>query len=300
MDRAEAESTKSQASKTTGVRSCGGDRQAAGRTGTSLPPERPQSIPTCPPMERFAFPSGLDWLKRANAFIGVRFLQDVKPLVAHCEHIRKSARSNAIRKATDATIAAHMAAMRTMKPGITEREISALLQYEWGKRGCERPAYAPIVGSGFNSTVLHYSEDSGTIQAGDVVVIDAAGEYSMYASDITRTSPAMESSPPASARSTTSCWARTQAAIAAFYRASRPCAATTRTPVQGGLRLHQYARKRPARRPAWANISFMVWATMSGLGVHDAERLLRSAGSGRGVHHRAGHLHSGGKAGRPH
>ena len=94
-----------------------------------------------------------------------------------------------IRHATDASIAAHFAAMRTVKPGITEREISALMQYEWGKRGCERPAYAPIVGSGFYSTVLHYSEDSGTMQAGDLVVIDAAGEYSMYASDITRTLP---------------------------------------------------------------------------------------------------------------
>jgi len=95
-----------------------------------------------------------------------------------------------IRKATDATVAAQLAAMHAMKPGITEREISALLQYEWGKRGCERPAYSPIVGSGLNSTVLHYSADSGTVQAGDVVVIDAAGEYAMYASDVTRTLPA--------------------------------------------------------------------------------------------------------------
>src|SRR5262249_2095675 len=73
--------------------------------------------------------------------------------------------------------------------GMTERELSALLQYEWGKRGCERPSYAPIVGAGLNSTVLHYSEDSGVAQAGEVVLIDAAGEYSMYASDITRTLP---------------------------------------------------------------------------------------------------------------
>ena len=96
-----------------------------------------------------------------------------------------------IRHATDASIAAHFAAMHTVKPGVTEREVSALMQYEWGKRGCERPSYAPIVGSGFNSTVLHYSDDSGTMQSGDVVVIDAAGEYSMYASDITRTLPAV-------------------------------------------------------------------------------------------------------------
>jgi Xaa-Pro aminopeptidase len=64
------------------------------------------------------------------------------------------------------------------------------MQSEFGKRGCERPSYSPIVGSGFNSTVLHYSEDDGTIRDGDTVVIDVGGEYAMYAADITRTLPA--------------------------------------------------------------------------------------------------------------
>ena len=131
----------------------------------------------------------LDWLKRANAFpVGVSF-QDVRPMLASLRTYKDSGEIERIRHATDASIAAHFAAMRAVKPGATEREISALMQYESGKRGCERPAYAPIVGSGFYSTVLHYSEDSGTMQSGDLVVIDAAGEYSMYASDITRTLP---------------------------------------------------------------------------------------------------------------
>jgi Xaa-Pro aminopeptidase len=132
----------------------------------------------------------LEWLKRANAFpVGVSF-QDVRPLLASLRTYKDAGEIERIRHATDASIAAHLAAMRAVKPGVTEREVSALMQYEWGKRGCERPAYAPIVGSGFNSTVLHYSADSGTIQSGDLIVIDAAGEYSMYASDITRTLPA--------------------------------------------------------------------------------------------------------------
>lgn len=132
----------------------------------------------------------LEWLDRAHAFpLGISF-QDVRPQLASLRTFKDASEIELIRKATDASIAAHLAAMHSMKPGITEREISALLQYEWGKRGCARPSYAPIVGSGFNSTVLHYSEDSGTVQDGDVVVIDAAGEYSMYASDITRTLPA--------------------------------------------------------------------------------------------------------------
>jgi Xaa-Pro aminopeptidase len=131
----------------------------------------------------------LEWLKRANAFPVYYSLQDVRPLIASLRTTKDAGEIERIRKATDASIAAQLSAMRAIKPGVTEREISALLQYEWGKRGCERSAYAPIVGSGFYSTVLHYSDDSQTMQDGDTVVIDAAGEYSLYASDITRTMP---------------------------------------------------------------------------------------------------------------
>jgi len=132
----------------------------------------------------------IDWLKRANAFLGFVSFKDVKPVLGSLRTVKDAGEIERIRKATDASLAGHLAAMHAIRPGVNEREISALLQYEWGKRGCERPAYAPIVGSGFNSTVLHYSDDSATIQSGDLVVIDAAGEYSMYASDITRTMPA--------------------------------------------------------------------------------------------------------------
>jgi Xaa-Pro aminopeptidase len=131
----------------------------------------------------------IDWLKRANAFpISVSF-RDIRPLLASLRTYKDAGELERIRKATDASIAGHLAAMHTLKPETTERELSALLQYEWGKHGCERPSYAPIVGAGLNSTVLHYSDDSGVAHAGDVVIIDAAGEYSMYASDITRTLP---------------------------------------------------------------------------------------------------------------
>lgn len=131
----------------------------------------------------------LGWLKNANAFAVGTSYADIRPLLASLRTVKDAGEIQLIQKAVNASIAAQLAAIHTIKPGITEREVSALLQYEWGKRGCERPAYAPIVGSGLNSTVLHYSDDDGTMQAGDVVLIDAAGEYSLYASDITRTMP---------------------------------------------------------------------------------------------------------------
>jgi Xaa-Pro aminopeptidase len=158
--------------------------QALARPGTGVYSDVPRYGETSPAA------SPLEWLRRTNAFPGFGFVQDVKPLEAALRVTKDAGELALIQKAIDASIASHFAAMHAMKPGMTEREISALMQYEFGKRGCERPAYSPIVGAGFNSTVLHYSDDSGPIADGDVVVLDVAGEYSMYASDITRTLPA--------------------------------------------------------------------------------------------------------------
>lgn len=132
---------------------------------------------------------GLAWLRRANAFPNYASFHDVKPILGDLRRIKDAGEIELIRKATNASIAGQLAALKAIHSGVTEREISALQQYEFGKRGCERPAYAPIVGSGYSSTVLHYSEDDGTFQDGELVVMDVAGEYSMYASDITRTAP---------------------------------------------------------------------------------------------------------------
>ncbi len=152
-----------------------------------LPTPRAQIMTDTDPKSASADP--LEWLKRANAFPNYVSFSDVKPLLASLRLKKDAGEAGLIRKGTEASVAAHLAAWKAIKPGVTEREIAALMQFEFSKRGCERPAYAPIVGSGFYSTVLHYSEDSGTMKDGDVVVMDVAGEYSMYASDITRTVP---------------------------------------------------------------------------------------------------------------
>lgn len=131
----------------------------------------------------------MEWLRRANSFPNYVSFLDARPMLAGLRMIKDAGELQFIRKATDASIAAHEAALKAIRPGVSEREISALMQYEFGKRGCERPAYAPIVGSGFYSTVLHYSDDDKVMKDGDVVVMDVAGEYSMYTSDITRTAP---------------------------------------------------------------------------------------------------------------
>lgn len=134
--------------------------------------------------------AALEWLRRANAFPRGGCPQDVKPLIGQLRLKKDAGEVALLKKAAEASAAAHLAVMKAMRPGKTEREIAALFQYEYGKRGCERDAYPPIVGSGLMSTVLHYETNSGTIQDGDVIVMDVGGEYSMYANDTTRTVPA--------------------------------------------------------------------------------------------------------------
>jgi len=133
--------------------------------------------------------SPLEWLKRANSFPNYTSYRNATQLSGELRVTKDAGEIALIRKATDATVEAHKAAMRSAKPGMTENELSAIMQYEFQRRGCETPAYAPIVGSGFNSTVLHYSQNSGTMQNGDLVVLDVGGEYSRYATDVTRTLP---------------------------------------------------------------------------------------------------------------
>ena len=83
---------------------------------------------------------------------------------------------------------AHIRAMQTVKPDMMEYALEAELNYIFGQNGCV-PAYNSIVGGGANGCILHYVENDQVLKDGDLVLIDAACEYQLYAADITRTFP---------------------------------------------------------------------------------------------------------------
>jgi Xaa-Pro aminopeptidase len=115
--------------------------------------------------------------------------RDLSALIMEPRARKSPAELALMRKAADASIAAQLAEMKAVRPNVTERTVAGVIIAKLMEEGCERVSYAPIVGSGKNATTLHYSENAATMQSGGLVVIDAAGEYSMYASDITRTLP---------------------------------------------------------------------------------------------------------------
>jgi Xaa-Pro aminopeptidase len=120
----------------------------------------------------------------------LRSVLDARVPIAKLRMEKSPAEISAIVKATTASMDAHRAAWKMLRPGEYEYEIAAVMTGTYLMDGCRRSAYAPIVGSGPNSTTLHYSRNSRRMDAGEVVVMDVAGECGNYASDITRTLPA--------------------------------------------------------------------------------------------------------------
>lgn len=111
--------------------------------------------------------------------------------IVHEMRLRKSPDEVAImRHAATTSAEAHVAAMAAAMPGQYEYELEALIEYTFRRRGANGPAYPSIIGSGANATILHYIENSRRIEDGDLVLVDAGGEFGNYASDITRTWPA--------------------------------------------------------------------------------------------------------------
>jgi Xaa-Pro aminopeptidase len=83
----------------------------------------------------------------------------------------------------------HDAAARATVAGVSERDVQTQIEYAFYAAGATGLSYPSIVGSGPNGAVLHWDQNSRLLSDGDLVVIDAAGEYGRYAADVTRTYP---------------------------------------------------------------------------------------------------------------
>jgi Xaa-Pro aminopeptidase len=130
---------------------------------------------------------------RADAMkklLPLRDFVDAKLPLARLRMKKSPAEIALIQRATDITMEAHRAAWEKIRPGVTEFQVAALMSNIYFNAGCERHAYAPIVGSGPNGAILHYSRNTRSIDRGELVLMDVAAECSMYGSDITRTVPA--------------------------------------------------------------------------------------------------------------
>ncbi|MEX2157344.1 MAG: aminopeptidase P family protein [Gemmatimonadales bacterium] len=116
-------------------------------------------------------------------------IRNVLPIVDSMRVVKDADEIARLRRAVDISVAGHIAAMRAARPGMYEYELEAALEDGFRRNGADRVGYPSIVGSGPNSTVLHYDVNRRRTASGDLVVIDAAAEWGQYTADVTRTFP---------------------------------------------------------------------------------------------------------------
>lgn len=116
-------------------------------------------------------------------------LCDLEPLLSEMRLFKSPMEIKLMRHAAEISVAAHKRAMKACKVANYEYQLEAELLYEFTRLGCRSTAYDSIVGSGANACVLHYTDNNQPLHDGDLVLIDAGGEFENYAADITRTFP---------------------------------------------------------------------------------------------------------------
>src|SRR2546423_12106799 len=114
---------------------------------------------------------------------------NLTPIVDSMRVVKDADEILRLRRAVDISVAGHIAAMRAARPGMYEYQLEAALEDRFRSNGADRLGYPSIVGSGPNSTTLHYDVNRRKTDNGDLVVIDAAAEWGQYTADVTRTVP---------------------------------------------------------------------------------------------------------------
>ena len=113
----------------------------------------------------------------------------VGELVDELRVIKEPMEVEYMQKACNITAMALTNVMKECEPAMYEFEMEAVIEGTFLEHGSAMPGFNSIVGSGPNSTNLHYEPNKRLMEDGDLLLMDIGAEYGYYTADITRTIP---------------------------------------------------------------------------------------------------------------
>lgn len=114
---------------------------------------------------------------------------DPNEVLASMRVIKDSHEIRWMKEVCELSAITHKDVMKSVRPGMNERQVQALLLYGFYDQLAFSEAYSSIVATGTNATTLHYRANNCTLNDGDLLLIDAGAEKNYYRADITRTYP---------------------------------------------------------------------------------------------------------------
>lgn len=111
------------------------------------------------------------------------------PLMRAIRAIKSKIEVELTQKACDITNDAFKRVLKFVKPNVMEYEIEAEIIHEFIKQTATGHAYSPIIASGNNANILHYTDNNQKCKDGELILMDFGAEYANYNADLTRTIP---------------------------------------------------------------------------------------------------------------
>ncbi len=186
-------------------------------------------------------------------------LRSAPPLVERARMVKDAAEVLRIRRAVELGASLFQIACKKIRPGVSEVEVAAAMEYEARCAGAEGMSFPTILASGMRSAIVHGRASSARIPRRGFVVCDFGVILAGYCSDRTRT--VHVGRPSAEARQLYEAVLEAQQAAIAAVRPGVTCAE-----VDG-------AARRALRRRKLAR--YFTHSTGHGLGleIHEAPRL---------------------------
>ncbi len=125
-----------------------------------------------------------EFLELANAGVKTANIDDV---FAKAMTVKNDWELSCIARACEIAEDGFLALLPEIKEGMTEREVSALLEYKMRTFGAQGLAFDTIVAFGSHASVPHYETGDTRLKFGDEILIDFGCRVNGYCSDITRT-----------------------------------------------------------------------------------------------------------------
>jgi Xaa-Pro aminopeptidase len=159
----------------------------------------------------------LELVGRLRARLPSFVLKDLTPLLRHLRVKKDEGELELLREAVRITAEGLRAAAAALAPQVTEAALEGAVYAAFRRQGAEGWAFPPIVGAGFAGCVLHYDQNAGLCQEGELVVVDVGARFGYYCGDLTRTFPVSGRFSPRQAQLYDAVVAAYEAALA-FYR----------------------------------------------------------------------------------
>jgi Xaa-Pro aminopeptidase len=116
-------------------------------------------------------------------------IEDATDILRDLRQVKTPYERKVLERSVEISNLAHLAGMKAARPGAYEYEVKAAIEQVYKSSGALGWGYPPIVGSGPNTNILHYEKSNRRMEAGDLLLVDAAANYEYLTGDITRTYP---------------------------------------------------------------------------------------------------------------